>query len=149
MEDMREVSLVEKESRTQQGHERLLTERAIVRVTKQLEEAMDEKGITRADLARLMGRSKGWVTQLLDGENNKTIRTVAYVFSVMGAQFDTSYSFVKPIRADKRVFVSFDVTLDSFWGDIQKIGRWTSEPKIEGAPLHFDTRVLESAIDAT
>ena len=38
-------------------------------------------------LARKVGRSKSWVTQLLDGgESNKTIRTVADVLAVLGQE---------------------------------------------------------------
>jgi len=100
MANEREVSLVDKLKSTNEGRIRHLTERAIVRVTKQIEEAMEIKGVNRTELAKRLGRSKGWVTQLLDGENNKTIRTLAYVFAVLDAQFETGYIFnadVKPV----------------------------------------------------
>jgi len=42
-----------------------------------------------------MGQSKGWITQLLDGEKNKTIRTVADVFAVLGREF---CGFQRPIQ---------------------------------------------------
>lgn len=75
-------------------------ERAIFDVTNQLESAMEECGVTRAQLAELLGKSRGWVTQLLDGEANKTIRTIADAFSVLGQEFR---SFYQPIRVSNKI----------------------------------------------
>jgi transcriptional regulator with XRE-family HTH domain len=62
-------------------------ERAIVEVTDLLEVTLEQKGITRSEFAKLLGRTKGWVTQLLDGEGNKTIRTLADAFAVLGLEY--------------------------------------------------------------
>jgi transcriptional regulator with XRE-family HTH domain len=62
-------------------------ERAIFEITELLEETMKQQGVSRAELARRLGRSKGWVTQLLDAEANKTVRTVADAFAVLGREF--------------------------------------------------------------
>jgi hypothetical protein len=68
-----------------------LQERAIYEVTALLESAMAESGVSRADLAKRLGRSRGWVTQLLDGEANKTIRTIADTFAVLEWEYHSSY----------------------------------------------------------
>jgi transcriptional regulator with XRE-family HTH domain len=65
-------------------------ERAIFEVTDLIESVMEEQGISRTKLAELLGKTKGWVTQLLDGEANKTIRTVADVFAVLGLEYHSS-----------------------------------------------------------
>jgi hypothetical protein len=70
-------------------------ERAIYEVTEQLESLMTHLGVSRAELARLLGKSRGWVTQLLDGEANKTIRTVADTFAVLGQEYHSSYHQIK------------------------------------------------------
>ncbi|HBI44130.1 MAG TPA: hypothetical protein DDY78_14950 [Planctomycetales bacterium] len=70
-------------------------ERAIYEATELLESTMAELEVTRTDLAKLLGKSKGWITQLLDGESNKTIRTVADAFAVLGREY---CSFQRPIR---------------------------------------------------
>jgi hypothetical protein len=62
-------------------------ELAIYHVTELIEQVMSEVGVSRAELAKLLGRSKAWVTQLLDGEGNKTIRTVADALAVLGREF--------------------------------------------------------------
>jgi transcriptional regulator with XRE-family HTH domain len=65
-------------------------ERAIYEATELLEDVMRETGVTRTELAKRLGKSKGWVTQLLDGEANKTIRTIADAFAVLGREFHCS-----------------------------------------------------------
>src|SRR6266481_4861340 len=74
-------------------------ERAIYEVTELLESLMEEVGVSRSELARRLGKSKGWVTQLLDGEANKTVRTVADAFAVLGREY---HSFQSPIRIGRR-----------------------------------------------
>ncbi len=71
-------------------------ERSIYEVTELLESLMNELGISRATLAKRLGKSRGWITQLLDGEANKTIRTVADAFAVLGHEYRSS---CQPIQA--------------------------------------------------
>jgi transcriptional regulator with XRE-family HTH domain len=59
-------------------------ERAIEAVTNRVCELMDEQGVNRTELARRLGKSNGWITQLLDGEKNKTVRTLSDVFVALG-----------------------------------------------------------------
>lgn len=66
-------------------------ERTILEITELLEDALSAKGISRAEFAAMLGKSKGWVTQLLDGEGNKTLRTIADAFAVLGFEFHGSY----------------------------------------------------------
>src|SRR5687767_14347290 len=65
-------------------------ERAIYEVTELLEALLLESGISRAQFAKRLGKTKGWVTQLLDGDANKTIRTVADACAVLGREFRVS-----------------------------------------------------------
>lgn len=65
-------------------------ERAIYEVTELLESVMGELGVSRAELAKRLGKTRGWVTQLLDGDANKTIRTIADAFAVLGYEFRSS-----------------------------------------------------------
>jgi len=67
-------------------------ERAISELTGLLQHLMESGGLSRADLALKLGKTKGWVTQLLDGERNKTVRTVADVFAALGYSLHFSYA---------------------------------------------------------
>lgn len=82
------------------SHMRLFQqELAIYEVTELIESAMADMGVSRSDLAAKLGQSKSWITQLLDGEKNKTIRTVADVFAVLGLEF---CSFHRPIQVGSK-----------------------------------------------
>ena len=61
-----------------ESYERLLRqERLILDVTEQLAGALENSGVTRAELARRMGRTPGFVSQVLSGGRNLTLRTIA------------------------------------------------------------------------
>jgi len=47
---------------------------------------MEEQGVNKAELARRLGKSRAWVTQLLSGKANMTMRTFAEVVHALGAQ---------------------------------------------------------------
>lgn len=67
-------------------YERLLNEeRFILEVTERICAFMDEKGISRSELAQRLGKTKGYVSQLLSGGRNLTMRTVADVSQALGA----------------------------------------------------------------
>jgi transcriptional regulator with XRE-family HTH domain len=58
-------------------------ERAILEVTELICQLMDEQEVSRSELARCLGTSKGYVTQFLDGRTNMTIRTISDVFTAL------------------------------------------------------------------
>lgn len=62
-------------------------ERSVYKTTELLQQLMETLDISRADLARLLKTSPGWITQLLDEEKNNTIRTIAGAFAVLGFEF--------------------------------------------------------------
>ena len=58
-------------------------ERLLVEATEQLSELMEKKRVSRAQLAQRIGKSKAFVTQLLRGNHNMTLRTVADLFGAL------------------------------------------------------------------
>ncbi|MDO8586362.1 MAG: hypothetical protein Q7T82_04920 [Armatimonadota bacterium] len=59
-------------------------ESAIVDVTEDICEIMEAKGLSRADLARELGKSRAWATKVLRGDHNMTLKTVVEVFWSLG-----------------------------------------------------------------
>ena len=55
----------------------LRQEELILEAAKLICEAMDRRGVTRAELARRAGKSRGMITQLLSGGRNMTLRTLS------------------------------------------------------------------------
>src|SRR6266542_1981754 len=85
-----------------------LQERSILEVTELLESIMKEEGVTRSALARRLGKSRGWVTQLLDGEANKTIRTIADAFAVLGREYRSFAQTIQVSRTSKQKEIADD-----------------------------------------
>jgi transcriptional regulator with XRE-family HTH domain len=85
-------------------------ERAIYEVTELIESLMQEQGVSRTELAKRLGKTKGWITQLLDGEANKTIRTVADTFAVLGREYHSSSQPIQISRTTSHTDASSVVT---------------------------------------
>jgi transcriptional regulator with XRE-family HTH domain len=59
-------------------YERLVEEESLILETTELiEELLELTGVNRKELAERLGRSKGFVTQILTGDRNMTLRTLA------------------------------------------------------------------------
>lgn len=68
---------------------RLMAEETLLLdVTEKIWDALEERGLTKADLSRRLGQSKSHVTQLLNGSRNMTLRTLA----------DIAYALDLPVR---------------------------------------------------
>lgn len=66
-------------------YERLLNqERLILEATELIHELLQAAGATRADLAERLGTTRGYVTQVLNGSRNMTLRTLADLAFVLG-----------------------------------------------------------------
>lgn len=65
-------------------------ERIILEMTELICALMDERGVNRSELARRLGKTKGYVTQLLDGETNMTLRTVSDVLWALDSSLRAS-----------------------------------------------------------
>lgn len=109
-----------------------LQEGAIMAVTDLIEEAMETEGVSRAELARRLGKSKGWVTQLLDGEANKTIRTVADVLAVLGYAYHSSH---EPIRVGSRTVRSPNATSNGHPKNRRPVSTVTGRAQTRKGPL--------------
>jgi transcriptional regulator with XRE-family HTH domain len=58
-------------------------EELILDVTEALTQALETAGVTRAELARRLGRSPGFVSQVFGGRRNLTLRTIADIASAL------------------------------------------------------------------
>lgn len=67
----------------------------------QISRLMEKHGVSRTDLAQRIGKSKGFVTQVLNGRHNMTLRTLADLAWALEARLriqeaDSFWSFVNP-----------------------------------------------------
>lgn len=56
----------------------------ILQVTEEIWEALESKGWNKAQLANALGKSKSYVTQLLNGSRNMTLRTLSDICFALG-----------------------------------------------------------------
>ena len=68
-------------------------ERLILEVTEGIWTILDEKQISKADLAGRLNKSKAYISQLLNGNRNMTLRTLADIVHVLGANIDISWRY--------------------------------------------------------
>ncbi len=75
---------IERLGATDEGRRLLEQERLIVEVTEAVATLMSKQDVSRSVLARRIGKSPAFVTKLLRGNNNFTLRTLSDVFSSLG-----------------------------------------------------------------
>ena len=74
-------------------------------VTTAIKWFMDENKITNSQLADLLGVSRGRVTQILSGDENLTLRTLASVAAALDAHFEVRLVGNEDAREAGRVLV--------------------------------------------
>ena len=60
-----------------------LYEGVVLELTEQIAAQMKERGISRSDLAERLGTSRAYVTKLLDGHENMTVKTLVRVANAL------------------------------------------------------------------
>lgn len=125
-----------------EAYERLLRqERLIVNVTEELAGALESSGMTRAELARRMGRTPGFVSQVLGGGRNLTLRTIADLAAALS--FRPSFKL-----ASKRTSVPVAPwEVNRVHEDTHEIGHWTVRmPQVARTTpqMHPAARIVKS-----
>ncbi|MGA2033656.1 MAG: helix-turn-helix transcriptional regulator [Thermoguttaceae bacterium] len=92
-------TLVDKVAKTEEGRWLLEQEGAILEVTELICEVMEDMGVSRLELAKRLGKTKGYVSQLLDGSANMTLRTISDIFTALGGRMRCRFE-----RADEYEF---------------------------------------------
>ena len=67
-------------------------EKAKIDFTIELQAVIEKKGVTRADLARQLGKSNAYVTQMLRGERNFTIDTMVELAEALDSNLAIHFS---------------------------------------------------------
>lgn len=108
-------SHIEKLVETADGMRLYQQERLILDTTELICEVMEDNGINRTDLAKQLGKSKGFISQLLDGSQNMTLRTLSDVFLALGLAVHVETG---PVEATIKSPVAFSVDVDdAVWAD--------------------------------
>ena len=65
-----------------------LVEGVLLAATERICELMDKHGISRAELARRLGKSRAYVTRVLNGQPNMTLKTLTQIAVALGEGID-------------------------------------------------------------
>ncbi len=84
----------------------LAQEGLIIDIQEEICRLMEENNISRVELAKRMGKTKGFITQILNSGRNLTLRTVADVFTALGAEITVK---AKTRRVDSSIAVIYDL----------------------------------------
>jgi transcriptional regulator with XRE-family HTH domain len=76
------------EASSVQNRRLLRQEELILEAATALSELLDREGITKVELAKRLGKTKGFVTQIIAGDKNLTLRTMADVADALGHRVD-------------------------------------------------------------
>ena len=90
---------------------------------------MDEQDVNRSELARRIGKTKGYITQLLDGRANMTVRTISDVFTAL----DRAVHFQEgPLEATVSAAPLLTFDLESAWAE--QAGGWLGSVVVTEGP---------------
>lgn len=81
---MKRQTLVEKFVSEGEQQRLLDQERFILEATECVARVMEKEGVSKSTLAKQLGKSTAFVTQVLGGGRNMTMRTLADILSVLG-----------------------------------------------------------------
>lgn len=76
------------------------TERLILHVGEQIYQAMEDQNVSRADLSRALGVTKGYVSRVLNQTPNVTLRTLVSIATVLGYRVSLSMTRVNATQVD-------------------------------------------------
>jgi len=74
-------------------------ERLIVRTSEIICAKLKDKGMNKAMLAKELGNSRPYVTKLLDGTTNMTLRTLSRIMAILGQRVEIT---IRPLNSGIR-----------------------------------------------
>jgi ribosome-binding protein aMBF1 (putative translation factor) len=108
--EKRNLTDVERFEQSSTERRRLLNqEKLILEVTEALSEAIEKRGLTRSEVAKRLGKTRGFVSQLLAGGRNMNLRTVAYIADAIGISLKVAVQgaeISKGVTRPRRMFRS-------------------------------------------
>lgn len=73
----------------------VIVESSLAMAQATLQNAMDESGLRNSDLAKLLKRPRSFVSRIMSGSHNLTVKTLARALAVCGYELDWKYRSVR------------------------------------------------------
>jgi plasmid maintenance system antidote protein VapI len=100
-----ERTLVDEYMEDKEFERLMMQEDVIMEVTEDICGIMDEEGINRSTLAKIMGKTKGYISQVLNGRKNLTIRSMVDIAYNLG--YEVHLNFRKRVSDKKTEQINF------------------------------------------
>lgn len=122
-----------------QTNPELMAESAALDIASDVENAMERNGLNRADLAKIIDSSRSYVTKVLTGDANFTLKTLAKLASALNCQLNVSITPTEMAKQQHKDYLEpwafygkFTVDLDDSYSRwIKEISRYEVVEKIE------------------
>lgn len=123
---------IERLRETDEGRRLVEQERLIMQATEAIAALLDEQGVHRSELARRIGKSPAFITKLLRGDNNFTLRTLSDVLFALNRSAHLSLGGIGEEIALCTTKPSTPLTLDASGWNTPKAARWAERPPLTG-----------------
>ena len=87
--DMRKPTVFDRMLEEFQDDVEFLTEEAALNVVSEIRRVMEESGVTAAELARRIGKSRAYVSKVLNYSPNMTLRSLVLLAHALGARWES------------------------------------------------------------
>lgn len=122
---------IERLRETEEGRRLVEQERLIMQATEAIASLLSEQDVSRAELARRIGKSPAFITKLLRGDNNFTLRTLSDVLFALNRSTHLALGGIGEEISLCTTKPSKPLTLDaSGWGAPR--ARWAERPPLTG-----------------
>lgn len=123
---------IERLGESEEGRRLIEQERLIMQATEAIATLLQEQDVSRAQLARRIGKSSAFVTKLLRGDNNFTLRTLSDVFFALHRSAHLSLGSVGDDIALCATKPSSPLRLETAnWGKPTR-AKWADQPQLTG-----------------
>ena len=109
----------------------LREEELILDVTEALSEMLEEEGVAQTILAQRLGKTKGFVSQILAGGRNLTLRTIADIADALGYRIRIVFS--KEIKGKQKTSTDTRMNLPPVILPLLRMGSGIPQAKQEKA----------------
>lgn len=130
------MSFIDELIKTPEGRKSYEREGLIFRVTETISAAMEQRGVKKADLARLLGTNKSHITQLLNGHQNMTLAKVADVMLALGYRLEITANELEESKHLQSSEVAAPV-ISNYKISFQGLTWKTEKSVIDSNPLGF------------
>jgi transcriptional regulator with XRE-family HTH domain len=113
-----------------EGRRLIERERLIMQATEAIATLLQDQDVSRAELARRIGKSPAFVTKVLRGDNNFTLRTLSDIFFALNRSAHLSLGDVGDVIALCTTRPSAPHCLESAnWGNPPR-AKWADQPRL-------------------